>query len=417
MDVINNFTLQFHITDRCPNQCLHCYKNENFDDLGIKEIEKIFLNIEDFKKKYNASISQVNITGGAPLIRNDWFKIVELIGRKNKNIVIMDIPEHVTPNNIKILKELNVSAYQVSIDGMQENHDIVRGKGSFEKTIESIDLLNQNGITIFVMYTVNNKNYNDLLPLIDYFEQKKLDVVFAFDFVVCQGNAKNSSISLLSENIRTIIDKYYAKYKENQKRNTTVKLKLKSALFSLYTCDGVQDMLAGKYPYVSGCGLGWNTLTVMPDGTVYPCRRLPIRLGNLCEDSFEDIFLNNGFMRKMRRKNNFVKCGLCSYYEFCRGCPAIEYGNTGDAFGGETHCLQNFNYHVCHNTENNELEWLDPLSADDEYKLIANTFQNKVCSFMKNPTMDYFKSLLILKNEKDRQDFILNRDKWLKKIT
>ena len=404
-----DFTIQFHITDKCPNRCIHCYSERGYAEIDINKIRGIFDNVKKFEEKYQVLIPNVNVTGGAPLCRPDWSEIISLIRSYRKNITIMGIPEHVDLNNIVQMKRLGINAYQMSLDGMEKTHDNFRGKGSFQKTLKAIRLLNKHNLKVLIMYTVSDINYKELLPLIDFLEHEQVHVVFAFDFVVSKGNAQENGVSISNQRKWEILHTYYDKYKENTKGHSSVELVLKPSLFMPMVYQNMPKILLDEYSHVAGCGLGWNTITVMPDGTVFPCRRLPISIGNICRDSFEGILLENEFMRKLRRYENFLQCNECQQQLFCRGCPAINNGVYGDPFANCEPCAL---YRA--NKQNTDRVETINHSNEDEYKLIANTMENKVLRYFSTPAMDYFIALKLLKeSEESRKLFYKDRLMWL----
>ncbi len=88
----------------------------------------------------------------------------------------------------------------------------------------------------------------------------------------------------------------------------------------------------------NGCGIGSSILTVLADGTVYSCRRLPIQIGKVPEQSIKDIFINSPEHNKMRQVEKMQKCSKCELLQFCRGCPAVAYAIYGDYMAPDPQC-------------------------------------------------------------------------------
>jgi radical SAM protein with 4Fe4S-binding SPASM domain len=77
---------------------------------------------------------------------------------------------------------------------------------------------------------------------------------------------------------------------------------------------------------VSGCAAGLSGLTIQPDGTVTPCRRLPLSIGNVRKDSLRELWVSSPILEALRNRNRYKgKCGACSRWAVCRGCRAIAY--------------------------------------------------------------------------------------------
>mgnify|MGYP001341997068 CR=1 FL=1 len=87
------------------------------------------------------------------------------------------------------------------------------------------------------------------------------------------------------------------------------------------------------------CSIGTDSLTVMPDGTVLPCRRLPIAIGNLQRDSLFKIWYTSDLLWKLRDKNNLQgKCNDCELIPRCGGCRAIAHAMTGNYLAEDPQC-------------------------------------------------------------------------------
>jgi radical SAM protein with 4Fe4S-binding SPASM domain len=77
---------------------------------------------------------------------------------------------------------------------------------------------------------------------------------------------------------------------------------------------------------LGGCAAGVSGLTIMPDGTLVPCRRLHIPIGNIRKDSFREIWAVSEVLEAIRDRSRYAgKCGRCKRWASCRGCRAIAY--------------------------------------------------------------------------------------------
>jgi len=75
-----------------------------------------------------------------------------------------------------------------------------------------------------------------------------------------------------------------------------------------------------------GCAAGVSGLTILPDGTVTPCRRLPVPIGNVRTDSLREIWSTSEVLNSLRDRSRYDgKCGTCNRWSACRGCRAIAY--------------------------------------------------------------------------------------------
>ncbi len=136
-------TLIFFVTARCNLRCSHCFYWQEINtasdaELSIDEIRRIARSFE-----HPVSLS---LTGGEPFIRRDLVEIIEAFqagcGTRDVGIATNGTLTQHTVNTIhSILKAGSLSSLgvQVSLDGLEETHDGIRGvKGSFQKAMATI---------------------------------------------------------------------------------------------------------------------------------------------------------------------------------------------------------------------------------------------------------------------------------------
>ena len=89
----------------------------------------------------------------------------------------------------------------------------------------------------------------------------------------------------------------------------------------------------------ASCSAGGSTLTILPNGDVLPCRRLPIKLGNVFQDGIFKIWYTSEVLWKLRNINELnSKCRRCEHLDNCKGCRAMAYAVTGDYMGEDVLC-------------------------------------------------------------------------------
>jgi len=88
-----------------------------------------------------------------------------------------------------------------------------------------------------------------------------------------------------------------------------------------------------------GCSAGLTYAGLTASGDLLPCVPAPIKLGNLLEQSLEDIWVNNKLLNYIRnRKALKGSCGKCAYNDLCGGCRYTAYIGYGDWLGPDTSC-------------------------------------------------------------------------------
>ena len=85
---------------------------------------------------------------------------------------------------------------------------------------------------------------------------------------------------------------------------------------------------------------GDSLLTVQPNGDLYPCRRMPIRVGNVMDTPLADLYYESELLCELRDKNRISEgCEGCSHAHTCRGgLKCLSYAMTGDPFKADPGC-------------------------------------------------------------------------------
>lgn len=342
-----HFTLQWHITARCDNRCSHCYIY-NSDSLASEidnelKLEECLRVIDDFVETFQhwKMPCRINFTGGDPLLRPDLFELIKYACNKDIVIGIMGNSNHLDMEKACHLKDLGVYRYQVSIDGIEETHDSIRGKGNFRDTIRALQILNEARIPSIVMFTLSKQNADNLIDIINLVAENDVSI-FDFARLVPIGNAMKLKDQILSaQEYRNLLLRVLEKYKNLQDNGCRTYFGRKDHLWNLlYKELGLWKSLPqqDKKTIYSGCGIGSSILTILADGTVYPCRRLPVKIGKVPEQSIRDIFIESSKLNKMRQVENMEKCSKCELMQFCRGCMAVAYAVHSDYMAPDPQC-------------------------------------------------------------------------------
>ncbi len=344
-----DMAVQWHITSNCPNRCKHCYMNvEDIEKIkaeepSLNDLIAIYENIQNFENKYEVSVNHFILTGGDPFSSPYFKDFARYLKQHNKQISILSIPEAVTEENIQFMQEIGAKCFQMSMDGNEKTHDLIRGKGSYEKTLEAMKRMDGTGVSTGIMYTLHEMNQEEMFDVIDVLDTLNIRLSFAFDLLVIEGSAaKSESCQMLNvEQVDRVFERYIRKAVEFKEKNSKVVLTFKNNLLVLKrmlknNTAMVKDEL---YSYCEGCYAGFSAVGILPNGDFMPCRRLDCITGNLHKETFEYLLLGEETMRKMRRPWYYSYCVDCRFWKLCRGCMAIAYSFYKDPFAGNPYCL------------------------------------------------------------------------------
>lgn len=327
-----NMNITIDVTSKCNLRCKHCRVNEIGYDMTLDEIEEVFNKLTDFKPR------GVFISGGEPLIRDD---IVEIVKKSKKLAPVTILNTNsllLTENKLKELIDSGLNYIQVSVDGIEEQHDYIRGKGTYKKTIEKMKMINEcsDQIKLHISSVVSQKN-------IDYMEEfarqileiEKINVqILGFKRFIPNNVLKDTAalgkdgLKKLYKNLELLQKKY------NEKTTIASDMPMKNVFNEKRAIEVMK-----KYNLSCvGCSAGVNGISIRNDGTVTPCTLLYISCGNILKQNLKEI-LQNADMVKIKNRELKGKCGKCQYKLICGGCRAAAYQISGDFLEEDSECF------------------------------------------------------------------------------
>ena len=340
---VQYFSIQWHITDMCDQRCKHCYifaenNCKKINEMSFDEIKLTLREIKNMCKKMNKA-PYIYLTGGDPILHPHFWDLLKLLKKNNIPFTIMGNPFHLDLAVCKKMKFYGLKAYQMSLDGMEKTHDWFRKPGSFKTTLEKVKDINDAEITSIIMTTVSGTNIKEIPDIIDTVVKYKVKV-FAFSRYCPTSTEKNIGISPLD--YRNLLDTCWKKYKEYSEKNVCTRFNFKDHLWKLYLYEEklyeLPKVINNNFVY-DGCHCGSGHITILPNGDVYACRRMESKVGNILknEQHLIDIWYSKK-MDKYRQIDKFDKCSKCKLKLFCRGCPAVTKGLTGNMYNKDPQC-------------------------------------------------------------------------------
>ncbi len=124
--------LQLHITEKCNLDCKHCYLGKKGNlDLDTALVKKAIREFSDCGLK-------LLVTGGEPLLHEHFWEILSYAREFTIRVELLSNGTLITQQAAERLAE-HVDCVQISLDGLEESHDLVRGRGSFTRTLAGIE--------------------------------------------------------------------------------------------------------------------------------------------------------------------------------------------------------------------------------------------------------------------------------------
>lgn len=156
------------ITQRCNLNCSHCsWEKKQYDELSYNEWKTV---IDDL---YRKGVSVIAVEGGEPTLYKDSSLIVEYIKKKGLFCI------YVT-NGTRDISYLHPDVFWISIDGMEKSHDAIRGKGMFNKVLETIEI--NKGKKMISLTSLSQTNVADIKSFCEFFSPRLYGLMFNFTY-------------------------------------------------------------------------------------------------------------------------------------------------------------------------------------------------------------------------------------------
>lgn len=307
--------LFWECTLRCNLHCIHCGSDCTLDsghqDMPMEDFLHAFdtLPKEELQHRFT-----VVLTGGEPLMRKDICQIGMELRKRKVGWGMVSNGQLYTQEMHQRLMAAGMGALTISLDGMDEDHDWMRGRtGTFNRTIEAISIAaKEQRLNFDVVTCVNQRNLPHLQEIHDLLASLGVPQWRIFTIIPI-GRAKDYPELHLT-------DSQYVELMEFIKHKREVK---ESAMNVTYSCEGY----LGKYerkvrqnPYF--CHAGINIASVLIDGTISACPNIDRNAfgqGNIYRDNFYEVWQTRFEPFRNRKWARRGKCKGCKAFKNCLG--------------------------------------------------------------------------------------------------
>lgn len=271
------------VTYRCNARCIMC------DIWKPNSNRNVELEPKDYER-LPVSLKNINISGGEPFLRNDLPEIIEVITKRCKNARIVfstnglapPLLKKTLPNVLKVNPDVSI---RFSVDGIGNKHQEMRGvQDAFEKVMSSVTVANELGVKdVGLSYTATNTNLEQLLPIYQLTQQKKINFTFCgvahnseIEGYFTQGNKEINDLEMLGQQLNVLVKNHLQTWNPN-------------LLARAYYEYGIYYREFNKKRPLY-CGAADVLFYLDPLGNVFSCNIANKLLGNIREKDFETIW-------------------------------------------------------------------------------------------------------------------------------
>ncbi|TYP72393.1 radical SAM/SPASM domain-containing protein [Paenibacillus methanolicus] len=306
----------------------------------------------DVLKRFLGEVTENNknlgviITGGEPMLYKHFTELVTYLRSRKANVYLLTNGSLIK-NRVEFIME-NIVALNISIDGPEEFHDSIRGKGSFKTICENIDALIQEkrrrkkmfpfiNITM-VLSKYNYKSVKDFMRALrerfpsesvvlhdsrnPWMKRRDLSVNLA-PLLFTTPERGQAYADQMKEHLNCDVSPAWQGFVEEDIGIDT--LELKRDLEELWAEEGIDTShFVDIHDYFtdienvferSKCVAPWHEMVIRRTGDVYPCVDLPdYKYGNIYENSFQDMWEGERAtaFRDYLRDDNLLMCNRCT---------------------------------------------------------------------------------------------------------
>lgn len=306
--------LFLELTVRCNERCLHCGSkcgDVTSDELTVEQYRTF---LEQVKEDMTTKGKMLDITGGEPLLRKDFFDIMGAAHELGFEWGMTSNATLIDDNVARELKRTGMATISVSIDGLESTHDeFRRTPGGYSRAMSGIESLIRTGgfESVQVTTVVTHKSIRELDELFKIFNEMDIDSWRVVNMEP-MGRAKDHPELILTPDDY----KYLFEFIRNKR------------IAGEPVCYGCSHYLGMEYErevrdWYYLCTAGLYTASITANGDILACldieRRPEFVQGNILTDRFSEVWKNKFQIFRRDLSDDNEVCSKCEHKEFCHG--------------------------------------------------------------------------------------------------
>lgn len=325
-------SIKWELSQECNLKCKHCFVGKvNYENnLSLDENKKII------DRLIENNISHIMFSSKEPFMYKDFIEIIKYCRSKG---IIISIVTNGTLFNDEYIKELSrckVKIISISLEGITaQSNDFIRGKGSFDKVMNSIHKINEinkiskREIPLALQISLTTKNKKEIDKMNEFFNESPFLTVNVGDITLVGNANDNKDLKLSEKEYDDIVNKLLSDYSNLNKPKYILHLKRSNIYETLYynlKFDLSMDLV------IPSCAVYHVYNSILPDGTLCSCvalkdvnlpKEIELYSNNILESKeFNNNYDSNKIKEFMKyKKRDF--CRKCRFNEKCEMCLLI----------------------------------------------------------------------------------------------
>ncbi len=321
----------WNVTRRCNLFCMHCYMDSHDREYpGEFTTEEGYRLLDELAR---FGVPTVLFSGGEPLIRPDIFDLASYAGDLGLRCVLSTNGTLITKDVATRIAEAGFSYAGISLDGIGERHDKVRGRiGAYDEALTGLRRCRDAGVRVGLRFTVHRKNVDHMPAIFDLLETEDIPRCCFYHLAYAGRGDRMRSYDLDPRETRAAVEYVFSRAqafheKGLEKEILTVDNHADNVLLHKYlereAPDRAEDVLQ-MLRWNGGNQSGIAIAAVDPQGDVHADQFSgDYSLGNMRKRSFGEIWKDETeprlAMLKNRKPHLKGRCRSCKFLDICNG--------------------------------------------------------------------------------------------------
>ena len=277
-----------HITDQCNLACRHCLFSCSSKTSRTMDFDTIFSAVS---QAYNLGTRIFYLTGGEPLVHPDFQKICRLILNEYPDTLLAILTNGILiPDHLNFFNTLPGDRLflQVSLDGLEEANDRLRGAGAFARTTAALDMLKGSNIITTLSMVVHPENFHEMTKMVELGAKLSVNAIH-YMWLLTTGRASTQPKVPMDELFNNLIEAWDCAQTCGLSIDNITNLAAR-----VFSTPGTRYDLGNA---------GWESLALDPDGMIYPTPALIGSIETACgpiSQGLETVWRTSDLLETLR---------------------------------------------------------------------------------------------------------------------
>lgn len=317
--------LFFEFTLRCNEHCWHCGSrcgDIQASELSVADWKGI---LDQVKDDFSHHLPQINVTGGEPLLYPGFEEVMSYAHELGFNWGMTSNAILITPEVAQMLKRCGMDTISVSIDGLEQTHDALRGlPGAYRRAMDGVQNLINVGTFDAIMITtvVNHETIHELDDLYEIMKDLDIDYWRILGVEPIGRALEYPERAMTIEDQRTLFDFIRSKRADN--------MPVSYGCSHYLGLDYEREVRDWYFTCMAGTTIASITCTGDVTGCLDIERTPSVIQGNIHDRRFSDIWKNEFKIFRRDKAEDNETCKNCQDRNYCMGgaCHTWDFDNS-----------------------------------------------------------------------------------------